>query len=76
MDDYAIVQSPDFGTLFVLSREQNVTETKLDVSTRQDLHSHWNTCTDPLQALITRAVELGSKRSLIKVNDQSDCLHT
>lgn len=34
MDDYAIVQSPDFGTLFVLSREQNVTETKLDVSRR------------------------------------------
>ncbi|KAI7783802.1 lipocalin-like domain-containing protein [Diaporthe eres] len=57
VDDYAIVQSPDFGTLFVLSREQNVTETKLD-------------------ALITRAVELGSKRSLIKVNDQSACLHT
>lgn len=30
--DYAIVQSPDFSTLFVLSRVQNVTDTKLDVS--------------------------------------------
>lgn len=30
--DYAIVQSPDFSTLFVLSREQNVTTTKLTVS--------------------------------------------
>lgn len=34
VDDYAIVQAPDFATLFVLSREQNVTDTKLDVSTR------------------------------------------
>lgn len=76
MDDYAIVQSPDFGTLFVLSREQNVAETKLDVSTRKDLKSHWTTLADPSQALVTRAVELGSKRSLIKVNDQSDCKHT
>lgn len=76
MDDYAIVQSPDFGTLFVLSREQNVAETKLDVGTRQDLKSHGISDTDPSQALITRAVELGSKRSLIKVNDQSDCKHT
>ncbi|KAJ0114328.1 hypothetical protein J7T55_010717 [Diaporthe amygdali] len=57
VDDYAIVQSPDFATLFVLSREQNVTESKLD-------------------ALITRAVELGSKRSLIEINDQSGCLYT
>lgn len=30
--DYAIVQSPDFSTLFVLSRVQNVTDDKLDVS--------------------------------------------
>ena len=36
VDDYAIVQSPDFGTLFVLSRQQNVTETKLDVSEKGD----------------------------------------
>ncbi|CAN8098621.1 unnamed protein product [Discula destructiva] len=28
--DYAIVQSPDWSTLFILSREQNVTDTKLD----------------------------------------------
>lgn len=31
-DDYAIVQSPDFSTLFILSREQNVTDDKLTVS--------------------------------------------
>lgn len=31
-DDYAIVQSPDFATLFVLSRVQNVTDEKLAVS--------------------------------------------
>lgn len=31
-DDYAIVQSPDWSTLFILSREQNVTTDKLDVS--------------------------------------------
>ncbi|ROV99710.1 hypothetical protein VSDG_02940 [Cytospora chrysosperma] len=30
VDDYAIVQSPDFATLFILSREQNVTDTKLE----------------------------------------------
>lgn len=30
--DYAIVQSPDFATLFILSRVQNVTTDKLDVS--------------------------------------------
>ncbi|ROV91843.1 hypothetical protein VMCG_09207 [Cytospora schulzeri] len=30
VDDYAIVQSPDFATLFILSREQNVTDSKLD----------------------------------------------
>ncbi|KAJ4396795.1 hypothetical protein N0V93_001017 [Gnomoniopsis smithogilvyi] len=28
--DYAIVQSPDWSTLFILSREQNVTTDKLD----------------------------------------------
>lgn len=33
--DYAIVQSPDWSTLFVLSRVQNVTSDKLDVSTWQ-----------------------------------------
>lgn len=31
--DYAIVQSPEFATLFILSRVQNVTTDKLDVST-------------------------------------------
>lgn len=31
-DDYAIVQSPDFATLFILSRVQNVTDEKLTVS--------------------------------------------
>ncbi|KAF3769169.1 Calycin-like protein [Cryphonectria parasitica EP155] len=30
VDDYAIVQSPDFSTLFVLSREQNLTTTEID----------------------------------------------
>lgn len=57
VDDYAIVQSPEFATLFILSRQQNVPEAKLD-------------------ALITRSVELGSKRSLVKINDQSGCLYT
>lgn len=32
--DYAIVQSPDFATLFILTREQNVTTTKVEVSLR------------------------------------------
>lgn len=31
-DDYAIVQSPDFATLFILSRVQNVTDEKLAVN--------------------------------------------
>lgn len=35
--DYAIVQSPDWSTLFILSREQNVTTDKLDVSRRDFL---------------------------------------
>lgn len=33
--DYAIVQSPDWSTLFILSREQNVTTDKIDVSQRE-----------------------------------------
>lgn len=33
--DYAIVQSPDWSTLFILSREQNVTTDKIDVSQRK-----------------------------------------
>lgn len=76
MDDYAIVQAPDFGSLFVLSREQNVTETKLDVSTAISTCVGVRILTDISQALVTRAVQLGSKRSLIKVNDQTDCLYT
>lgn len=76
MDDYAIVQSPDFGTLFILSREQNLTETKIDVSTTSSNCVGMRILTDLPQALISRAVELGSKRSLIKVNDQTGCLHT
>lgn len=70
------MQSPDFATLFVLSREQNVTETKLDVSTRVSIVLKYSTYIDLFQALITRAVELGSKRSLVKINDQTDCLYT
>lgn len=35
VDDYAIVQSPDFATLFVLSRAQDVPQAKLDVSINQ-----------------------------------------
>ena len=33
VDDYAIVQSPGFATLFVLSRAQNLPQARLDVST-------------------------------------------
>jgi lipocalin len=29
--DYAIVQAPDFSTLYILSRVQNVTDDKLEV---------------------------------------------
>ncbi|KUI52486.1 Outer membrane lipoprotein Blc [Cytospora mali] len=57
VDDYAIVQSPDFATLFILSREQNVTDSKLD-------------------SLISRSVELGSKKSLIVTDLQTGCLYT
>lgn len=34
-DDYAIVQSPDFATLFILSRTQNVTDDKITVRFQQ-----------------------------------------
>lgn len=33
--DYAIVQSPDFATLFVLSREQNLTTAEIDVGSKR-----------------------------------------
>lgn len=72
------MQSPGFATLFVLSRAQDVPEAKLDVSTTNK-RVRVGTCllTRPsAQALITRAVELGSKRSLVKINDQSGCLYT
>lgn len=55
--DYAIVQAPDFATLYILSRVQNVTD-------------------DKLEALIARAVALGSLEALIVTDDQTGCLYT
>lgn len=55
VDDYAIVQSPDFATLFILSREQNVTDTKRQVSSRAPSMDVWFPLRRPSADSVSRA---------------------
>jgi apolipoprotein D and lipocalin family protein len=68
------VQSNNFTTLFVLSREREVEDSVLDVSFLCLLRNWRGTNADFPQAWIARAGLLGSKLDDVIKNDQTGCL--